>query len=349
MNTVERIRNQKGKWLFVVPICGLRFFKGVTQEFQINRIIIVSRKRLVFVRKRLGFNESISDLKKKFPHDSMFDNEDNFAIYVAGGSGAKQEKDFLKTVREELKILSLSQLGWSRRKSNANLSVSNEKKPGNLQYLMHNLTADRSIMSRKTVGKFRTLDITKRWKEYQRKDSYFYRLLDIYRGKHALSPSWRKDIVNAALLAGESQSSTDLAHAFLWNMIAIETLLTHQGDVYSNSLPKRVEAFIGWTGNWQREEYENNIRKIYKKRCEFVHSGRFENLEIRDLLFTDTILLNIFYNILRHINRFGSKDDLVDFSMKIEAERILGLPVKVRPKTITFIDPVYDKKDYEVM
>ena len=241
MNALEKIRNLKGKWLFIVPISGLRFLKGVTQEIKVKDVIFVSRKRLVFVRKRLGFTDPISVLRDKFSHDDFFDAADNFAIYVTGGSGKVAEKNFLNAVRSEIKILSLSQLGWGRRQNNASLCVSNELRPGHRDHLMLNLTRGDSILSRQVVGKYGTLDISKQWKEHHKKHSFFNGLLEIYNGKYALSQKWRDDIINASLLGGESQSSTDLPHAFLWNMIAIETLLTHQGDSYLDRLDCRLE------------------------------------------------------------------------------------------------------------
>ena len=77
-------------------------------------------------------------------------------------------------------------------------------------------------------------------------------------------------------------------------MIAIETLLTSQGDSYSSVLPKRVEAFIGWTTAWAIGDFENRIQGAYKKRCAFVHAGKFDGLTVRDLVFSDDILFNVF-------------------------------------------------------
>ncbi|MBG33198.1 MAG: hypothetical protein CL552_08910 [Alcanivorax sp.] len=132
-------------------------------------------------------------------------------------------------------------------------------------------------------------------------------------------------------------------------MIAIETLLTSSNDKFSQELPKRVEAFIGWTTDWEIQNFESKIKQLYEKRSAFVHSGKFSSITIPDLLFTDKILLNVFYNICKHIDIFHKKQDLIDFSKKVQAEKTLGIKPKVRPKTIMFISPNYSKRDLERM
>ncbi len=250
-------------------------------------------------------------------------------------------------VRDELNILSLSQLGYGRRRNNAALTVSNEKRTGSLAYFMFQARDKSWVLENKVSGRFMVLTLDKNWKEYQKEFSFFYELISIMKGEKDISDGWRQDIVNAAILCGQSQSSSDLPQAFLWNMIAIETLLTHRGDSYSTELPKRVEAFIGWTNNWKVENYHKRISDIYKKRSAFVHAGKTNDIDIHDLLFTDNLLVNIFYNILKHISLFSCKKSLIDFSKKVEAEYLLGIKSKVRPKTIQFLSMQYSDKDYK--
>jgi hypothetical protein len=64
-------------------------------------------------------------------------------------------------------------------------------------------------------------------------------------------------------------------------MIAIESLLTRQGDKYSDALPKRIEAFLGWSGYWSINGYEDRIHDLDRKRCELVHAGRLDLIEIK--------------------------------------------------------------------
>jgi hypothetical protein len=52
-------------------------------------------------------------------------------------------------------------------------------------------------------------------------------------------------------------------------------------------------------------------------------------------------------NIINNIKLFKSKDDLRTFSKKVEAENILGIKSKVRPKKLLYRHGLYSKKDYE--
>jgi len=345
---MKAIKDQKGRWLFVAPVSGLILSPGINREILINKITFVNRSKMARIRKRLGFQLTVGDLKKKkeIIFDTFFNEAKSFAVCQLGGSGVEKEKEFLKIARDEINILSLSQLGYGRRRLNASLSLSKEKRPGTLSYFMMHTGNKKWTMQNKKSGRFMEITFDKNWQKFQ-KFSFFYDLLELLRGNLNVSDRWLLDIYNAAVLAGQSQSSSDLPQAFLWNMIAIETLLTHRGDSYSTALPKRVEAFIGWTTDWSVSNFESKIGEVYQKRCKFVHAGQFDEIKIEDLLFTDLLLVNIFYNILKHIDMFRDKDSLIQFSKKVQAEHILGVKPKVRPKSLKFLNMNYSDKDYE--
>lgn len=346
MSGVEQVKSEGGMWTFIVPVSGLTLTNDVSQEITVGSVTFVSRKKLPRIRKRLGFPWRLKELKEQTRESAFFEESPAYAIATFGGIGREKEAEFLTAARDELDLLSLSQLGFGRRRRNACLSISNEIRPGSLQYFMTNSSKKTWSMQRQKSGRFMRLDLDAEWVRFQRL-SFFYELLDVINGRTGVSQGWKRDIKNAAILAGKSQSSSDLAHAFLWNVIAIETLLAHQGDSYSTALPKRVESFIGWTTDWSVGNFGEKIEDIYKKRCTFVHAGRSDDLTIKDLLFTDTILVNVFYNILKHIDIFPNKDALIEFSKKVEAEHILGVRPKVRPKTISYINVSYSEADYE--
>ena len=52
-------------------------------------------------------------------------------------------------------------------------------------------------------------------------------------------------------------------------------------------------------------------------------------------------------NIIQHINIFRSKEAVIEFARKVEAEHILGVKPKVRPKTFTYISRYYTESDLE--
>ena len=93
---------------------------------------------------------------------------------------------------------------------------------------------------------------------------------------------------------------------------------------------------------------KKKLREAYAKRCSYVHNGAFDEIQIKDLLFMDDILLNILVNILGHPKVFPSKLSVIEFSKKVSAEKILDLHSRlpgVRPKTLIHVSRNYSDAD----
>ncbi|MCK4826545.1 hypothetical protein KA005_62965 [bacterium] len=348
MTTIKQIENSDGTWLFLAPIRNLRLHKAVDFEFTVDQVTFIDASKLPKRRKRYGFLHPISEVKKTYRGiiDEFFKGEKTFATLRLSGNGKKIKNKFINRINDELSIISLSQLGYSRRRHNSSPVLSEEKSIGRRRSLMFNLTEDTSFHPSEVVGKIGPLELDDRWKNFQKK-VFFFNLIKLISGKVKVAPNWRKDITNAAILAGQSQCGHDIPQCFLWNMIALETLLTRRDDKYSEKLPERSEAFVGWAKDWELYNFEAKIRDIYQKRCLFVHAGQRHHISIEDILFSDDLLLNVLTNIVRHPTIFGSKDKLIQFSEKVQSEHLLGIKTKVRPKTLRLIRPRYTEGDLE--
>jgi hypothetical protein len=138
----------------------------------------------------------------------------------------------------------------------------------------------------------------------------------------------------------ESIGANDLLKSFVWNMVALEMLLTGQQDKLLDTLPRRAEALLGWVFFWEDEDYEGRIREVYRKRNLLLHQGKRDAITEQDVAFTDHLLLNLLANLVRHPKLFRSKDDVLKFSERVEAERVLGITPKVRPGTLMFTQPI---------
>lgn len=346
--TITEIENTNGTWLFLAPIRNLQICAAVNFECKINQVIFVDASKLYKRRIKYGFAYPISDIKKRYKGfvDQFFSEEKTFATLRLTGKGKDLKQRFITQINDALAIISLSQLGYSRRRHNASPALSKGKAIESRSFFMLNLSNDRSYKSSEITGKFHTLHLDDYWCDFQ-KNSFFYDLVKIISGQTRVAPKWRKDITNAAILAGQSQSGQDIPQCFLWNIIALETLLTQSDDKYSKKLPERTEAFIGWSKDWTIDNFEAKIKEMYEKRCIFVHTGRRDHINIEDILFSDDMLLNVLLNIVRHPNIFGSKENLIEFSKKIQAEHVLGIKSKIRPKTFTLLRPRYIKEDLE--
>lgn len=348
MDTAKQISKQHGQWVFIAPISGLRLTSAVDNEFKVLRVTFVDRAKLPRISKRLGIPFNASETRKHITETGYFDATEakTFAVYRHTGTPEDLMSRCLQAVKDGLDILSLSQLGFSSRRINAHPSLRGNQNTGKVSHLFLNSENPSRLYSSRLTGKFMELALDERWKLYQR-DMFFLNLLKVLNREIPLANNWRKDLHRAAILVGQSQWSTDIAHSFIWNMIALELLLTERGDKYLKMLPSRVEAFLGWVGYWYTESYPERIQDIYKKRSQFVHGGKRDNIAIEDLLFTDDLLLNLFTNIVKHIKIFSSKEDIINFSDKVKAEHLLGTKPRVRPKTMQFVVRTYSDTDFE--
>jgi len=337
--------NEPGKWIFIVPVSGVILTDDVNNEFWIKRVLLVAQKKLPRIRRRLGIPQRISDLKRSYA-TRFFDSAQTFAVLWHSGRSNELKNKCRRIVKDELSLLAVSQLGYSKRRFGSCPVIEGEPTMAKINHLLINTEDTRRILEGRLIGKFEDLVLNGSWKEFH-KGAFFYRLLRILKDDIRVSRSWRDDLERAAILVGQSQCSSDVAQSFLWNMIALELLLTEQGDKYTDALPKRIEAFLGWVGFWETDNYADKIADVYKKRCVFVHDGRREDITIQDLLFTDDLLYNLLFNLIHHIDRFPSKQAVIDFSRKVEAEHILGVKSRVRPKTLTFVSRKYSQRDYE--
>lgn len=328
--------NESGDYLEIVPITGIKLTDAVNNRFKISRVEFITKEKLFRIR-NLGLNTTISKLYNKDPYliKKYFDTYDTFALVKFKGVPTDHKKQLDSLIREELDLLSSSQLGWNTREDKNRLDIDTTGSSAIKESLTLNTkTLNFTVHGKRTVNPL-PLKLSSKWLKVQ-KSFYFLKLLKIINGEVKVTNSWKKTLKRAAIMIGQSQNSRDIAFSFLWNMIAIEMLLTRQGDKYTEVLPKRIESFLGWVGYWNDENFEEKISSAYKKRNAFVHDGNKDKITELDLQFTDDIVLNLLTNIISHINIFNSKEDILKYSDKFQAEKTLGIKSKIQPKTLKF-------------
>lgn len=194
------------------------------------------------------------------------------------------------------------------------------------------------------MSKWHDLKIDRQWKQ-KASQFFFAKLLKALNGKIQLDSAWRGDLRKASILVGKSLVSSDIPSSFLWNMVALEVLLTQQGEKHSRELPARIEAFFGWVPFWDDRKFRANISRAYRLRCALVHDGSIEGISRRDIVFTDELLFNLLNTLLGHTRMFTSKASVIDFARRVEAERFLGIKPKVRPRTLRYHSKRYTQDD----
>lgn len=344
--TTRKVAERQDSWAIIAPVAGLILKAAVNYEVRIDRVTFVSAARLPYRRKRFGIGVPLSTLRQ--PPSSLgafFEKVETFALLRRTGVPEDIEPEFVRLAREEIAILALSQLGFRKRRNNAFPVLAQEKLFGSLDYLFLSTDGSRWKETSKTIGSFFELELDTRWKAFHRKFFFFDLLKILRRDVSVVKKGWRDDLYRAAVLAGQSQCSNDIPQAFLWNMIVLELLLTARDDRYREALPQRAKALLGWAIDWDVNRFEEQINNLYSKRCALVHQGIRDRITIGDLLFTDDLVFNLFSNIVRHPSTFPSKQALIEFSRKVEAEHLLGVKARVRPKTLHFFSRQYTPRD----
>ena len=334
-----RRASRNESWTFLIPIGNLVLTEAVGREFKVDRVTFVHRDRLPLVRERLRLGVRVSELKKRRRLKRFFEVAETYAVVTESGSRRDVERRCLEMVREELHLLSLSQLGYSRALMKP-IVPKGEVVHSYVDYL-----TVRSRAAAQDTAHWDSFHITAQkgdvvmdasWKRFQNK-LFFANLLKILRRETQVDAGWRDELRRASVMIGEGVGANDLLKSFLWNMVALEMLLTRNEQAKMvETLPMRVEALLGWVFFWEEKDYGARIRDVYRKRNDLIHRGRRDRITDVDLAFTDHLLVNLLANLV-NLPLFNSKDAVIAFSKRVEAERILGVKPKVRPKDMRFI------------
>lgn len=340
------VQDTEGKWVFIAPVANLYLRETVKREIRVDRVLFLGAKKLPHIRSRLHIPYPVS--KWRHVCQENFKSAPSLAIIHHTGKPNDLSDECLRMVREESLILTVSQLGYARRSSVGHVGLYGEVVSQGVDYLFLS-REDKTFTSTSslTTG-HQELVLDEHWKGWQNK-FFFPCLLRILHKNIHVDPSWRDCLKTAAILVGKSLSTYDAPDAFLWNMIALESLLTRQGDKYTDAIPERIEAFLGWVGFWATRNYEERIREAYRVRCKLVHEGDTSGVTEEMLLFTDDLMLNLFFNLTRHPKLFHSKEAVVNFAERVKAERVLGLKGKVRPKTLRVMSSRHEKKELKLL
>lgn len=321
-----------GNWTFVIPVQNLHLTKAVKREYKVNRVTFVNGNKLPYIRKRLGIGATISSLKQKPLNEEFFDSASTFAVVRHQGEGEEWESKCLRLVREEASILASSQLGYSKRGQMVPITPEGEAWTSRIRY---RAISDQDSTSGgylfKSTSPGGTVAFDDRLLGHL-KNGFFINLLKILRGELSVEESWRKELRKVALLVGESVASDDLLKSFLWNVSAMEMLLTEGENRVIDILPSRAEALLGWVAFWEVDDYKERIRDAYEQRNRFLHRGDREGISWKKLAFTDHLLVNLLSNLVGQPTPFKSKQEVIQFSNELEAEATLGLTPRSRVK-----------------
>jgi hypothetical protein len=341
--TEEKTPSQRGsKWLFITPIEGVILTSDTNFEYQIDKVLLIQGKKLSRARKRFSLPQPISKAGKMFKGglDGNFFSPDRvYAVSFFSGIPEKHKEKWVNLIENELHLLSASQLGWGS-SSHPRMSTGDTISAYEYALVDTNQKKTTGLRNWHRTGKFMELELEARWLSYQKR-VFFDNLLKIFRGQTKIHESWRNDLYRATLLIGQSQTFDNLIQSFMWNFAALDILIGgDKQNKYYEILQQRANAFFSWMVWWKTDKYEEKIKIIYEKRSQFIHRGISNEITIEDVEFTNELLRNLLSCITHHPKIFYSKEALIQFARKVEAEHTLGLKPKIRPKTFRY----YSKK-----
>lgn len=320
----------------MAPVVDLVLSKDIGYEFTVDQVTFIESGNFRRKRKRFGLTHPILVAQPHGVLKRFFEDGQTFGTLRRTGRGDECEQQFIRLLNEELAILAASQTGLESRRSTAAPKLATNRAQRARSYLLLDEVKGAWIQPNVAIPPFARLRLDSRWNELCRR-IFFARLLEVIRGRVPVHVGWRRALRTASIFAGQSQCSSDVSQAFLWNMVALEILLIGDGDKFKVVLPQRCCALFGGSPNWAGKMHGSRIEDLVVKRNDLVHRGATDSIILDDLEFSDRLLCNVFASVVRHPKIFSSKTALVEFCKDVEAEKRLGLRRRVRPKNMGIV------------
>ncbi len=340
---------KKTDWSLFIPIYNLEISSNFGGELRIEHVSFISSAKIIRIRKKLGLTKRVSYYNNLFKSKKLNRKLFSEAKVYAFIKSKRLEKDNLsrefRRIKNAVYLLASSQFyRISRHRKNYFFGGPELSKNLSDECLLFENNTNKMEWSHTRLSPVEPYRIDKRWKKFT-SHHFFPRLLKILNGHIQVSSKWRYELRKAALLAGQSHFARNIWEAFLYDMIALETLLTNRGENICTALIERIVSLFGWLTNEDQERWKRLIEELYNLRCQFVHDGKYGNITIRDLLNADMLLANLLYNLCGLTKDIKSKNDIIKLSEKLAARRTLGLKMLDRPKNISFQTKVFSQTD----
>lgn len=321
-----------------VPIYNLRISDEIGGELRVGDVTFVAAKKLPRIRRRLGIPERISDLRRKSAQQNtpdFFSQAEAYAyLKTRRGERDPLTHEFLR-IRQAVFLLASSQFYRERRTRRTFFGGPEYNSFLEDQYLLVGEMDHAAVLHWQQLPPFEPYTLDKQWQGFFR-HHFFPKLLRIINGQVTLSKDWSYYIRNAALCAAQSHWARTRWDALLYDMIGIETLLTHHGDTFPDALIERVVPLFGWLTNDDPTRWKDLISRLNSLRNKFVHDADVRGVKMQDIVNADMILANLLYNICALPKIFHSKEAIISLAESVKARRVLGMRPK-RLKQLHFV------------
>ncbi len=298
----------KQAWQFLIPIAQLRIDDKVpiNGSWRVADVEFLSREAAsAVISPYANGPPAAATMRGKFLESAW-----SFARVTRNGERADAAREAFRDVAEAVNLLAVTRSFWVNRTSNTGFAI-----------LGYPLIKQRNawIVEQGGPGNFNTASqegglapfcLDAHW---HRHISDRWRMIELFDAvvDSALDPSWRAQIRRAAGLIGRSLMTVERADAFLWNVFALETLLTRPGERNGRRLAERIDGLLGWYLADNRPDYELELTDLFRIRCEAVHDADYSSLTTDVVLLSDLYAINTLRNVAVHRARFPSKHTFV--------------------------------------
>ncbi len=320
----------KRTFIICTPTYNLSISKICNSEIRIENVTFISGKKIPYVRKHLGFKDRISVMNawnQKNIGKKLIEDNVTYAIIKWRRLPDDSIQKPMRLIQEAIWILASSQFSASNRGIVDYFGLPEHGVRYMHKYFLYDLSGKKSRQSFSVASPIKTFELNGEWKRLMR-HHLFPEVLRIINRDVSVDGKWRKSIRKAAILSGQSILSTDLPQAFMYNMIAMETLLTQRGDKFPDAIVERLNALFSWLFERRPRYWEQIITRLYKLRCSMVHDGETGDIKTEDLLNADILVENLLANLGLATRIIQSKSSLIELSKKVAAKRYLGISYK---------------------
>jgi len=342
------VMKMKTRYTLLVPIYNLEISPEIGGEVIIGNVSFISLNKLTNSHRKYGIPQPISHYRshfEKWPGHFLNEASAFACVRTANNSFADHTEEY-KRLQEAIFILASSQFYRSGRQNTIYFGGPEFFSHLIDQIYIFDTNSNQFNYNMTIVNSARRLCLDKHWKS---NNHFFRKLLALINSNDKkIIKEWKFTIRRAAILAGQSIFARNAWEAFLYDMIAIEVLLTNEGDKFPDAIVKRLSALFGWLALEDSTSWHDLVGELYELRCKFVHDGIYKDISFFQVSKADMLLANLLDNLPKLLRIFKCKSDVISFANKLEARRILGMKL-IRPKNISFITkPITDSEEQKL-
>jgi len=342
----KKKRNTPKRVVTIFPIHGLEMPTDCINELSIGNVTFIDSKKLPRIKKRL-------DIKTSYElHEEMYGERYGIKLPQSASAFAfiySRQTDHTHDYQKELSefrrayyILASSFFFQRLKRKHASMSMTEDR---DIAKFIVALQQGAGGWFRNHTRPLRKCATDNMWKNNTKKQ-YFDPIRKIAGGEtEHLSRDWKEAICKAAVFSGQSFLSNNMTQAFLYNFIALESLVVGHNSKFDAVTTNRLISIFGWNDEIEKDDLNQKLKNLYDARNHYVHNGDSERITARMLHELDTILMNTLTNIINNISIFSSRDSFIEHSEKYLAREVLGLNQRYHRLKLSFTEWSFDEKD----